>query len=65
MPASGAMRKSLASNWDLVVASTALLVIVGGLAAPHVKRLVSQQREAELGDRGRLPERAPEQLLHA
>jgi len=59
------MRKSLASNWTLVVASAALTVIVGGLAAPHVKRLFSQQREAELGDRGGLPERAPEQLLHA
>ncbi len=59
------MRKSLASNWDIVVTSSALLVIVGGVAAPHVKRLVRKQREAELGDRGRLPERAPEQLLHA
>ena len=40
LPTSGAMRKSLASNWTLVVASTALTVIVGGLAAPHVKRLI-------------------------
>ena len=59
------MSKSLASNWTVIVASTALMVIMGGLAAPHVKRLISQQGEAELGDRGRLPERAPEQLLHA
>ncbi len=59
------MSKSLASNWTLVVASTAVVVIVGGLTAPHVKRLLSQEGEAELGDRGRLPERAPEQLLHA
>ena len=59
------MRKSLASNWTLVVASTALMVIMGGLATPLIKRLLSQQGEAELGDGGRLPERAPEQLLHA
>ena len=65
MPASGAMSKSLRSNWDIALASTALLVIVGGLAAPHLERLVGKQREAELGDRRRLPQRAPEQLLHA
>jgi len=64
MPASGAM-KSLRSNWDIALTSSALLLIVGGLAAPHIKRLVGKQREAELGDGRRLPERAPEQLLHA
>lgn len=47
--------RSLASNWDYALTSSALLVIVGGLAAPHIKRLVGKQREAELGDRGRLP----------
>ena len=65
MPASGAMSKSLRSNWDIAVASSALLLIVGGVAAPHIKRLIGKQREAELGDGARLPERAPEQLLHA
>jgi hypothetical protein len=29
---------NLTKNWDLAVASTALLVIVGGMAAPHIRR---------------------------
>ena len=29
----------MAKNWDLAIASSALLLIVGGLAAPHVRRL--------------------------
>lgn len=48
------MSSRLASNWDFALTSTALLLIVGGIAAPHVRRLVGKQREAELGDRGRL-----------
>ena len=56
MPASGAMSKSLRSNWDIVVASSALLLIVGGLAAPHIRRLAGKQREGQLGDRRRLAE---------
>ncbi len=30
--------RSLASNWDLAVTSGALLLIVGSLAAPHIRR---------------------------
>lgn len=33
-----------ARNWDLVVTSSALAVIVVGVAAPHVKKLVSTTR---------------------
>lgn len=51
--------RSLASNWDLALTSSALLVIVGGMAAPHLKRLVGKRRDAEP------PVRAPEPLLHA
>jgi hypothetical protein len=29
----------MAKNWDIAIASSALLLIVGGLAAPHVRRL--------------------------
>jgi hypothetical protein len=31
--------RGLASNWDLALTSSALLVIVGGLVAPHIRRL--------------------------
>jgi hypothetical protein len=31
--------RGLASNWDLALTSSALLLIVGGLAAPHIRRL--------------------------
>ena len=48
------MSQRLAANWDLAVATSALLLIVGGLAAPHLRRLVGKQRQAELGDRGGL-----------
>jgi len=34
----------LTRNWDLVVTSSALAVIVMGVAAPHVKKLVSTTR---------------------
>jgi hypothetical protein len=33
--------KKLAENWDLAVASGALLLIVGGLVAPRIRRSVS------------------------
>jgi hypothetical protein len=33
--------RGLASNWDLALTSSALLLIVGGLAAPHILRLFS------------------------
>jgi hypothetical protein len=32
--------RSLARNWDLAVTSSALLLIVGGLAAPRLRRLL-------------------------
>jgi hypothetical protein len=34
----------LTRNWDLVVTSSALAMIVVSVAAPHVKRLVSTTR---------------------
>lgn len=33
--------RSLASNWDLALTSSALLLIVGGMAAPHIRRLLT------------------------
>jgi hypothetical protein len=32
--------KKLAANWDLALTSSALLLIVGGLAAPRIRRLL-------------------------
>ena len=32
--------KKLAANWDLAVTTSALLLIVGGIAAPRVRRLL-------------------------
>ncbi len=29
----------MVKNWDIAIASSALLLIVGGIAAPHVRRL--------------------------
>ena len=42
--------RGLATNWDLALTSSALLVIVGGIAAPHIKRLFA-------GDDRETPER--------
>jgi hypothetical protein len=36
--------RGLASNWDLALTSSALLLIVGGLAAPHIRRLLAGER---------------------
>jgi hypothetical protein len=33
--------RSLASNWDLALTSSALLLIVSGLVAPHIRRLLT------------------------
>jgi hypothetical protein len=33
--------RSLARNWDFAVTSSALLLIVGGLAAPRIRKLIS------------------------
>jgi hypothetical protein len=30
----------MTKNWDIAIASSALLLIVGGMAAPHVRRLL-------------------------
>jgi hypothetical protein len=43
--------RGLASNWDLALTSSAFLLIVGGLAAPHVRRLLA-------GDEGGEPQSA-------
>jgi hypothetical protein len=42
--------KKLAANWDLAVASGALVLIVGGLLAPRIRQLldVGEQRDLEL-----------------
>ena len=37
--------RNLASNWDLALTSGALLLIVGGLAAPHIRRLLARGSE--------------------
>jgi hypothetical protein len=34
--------RGLASNWDLALTSTALALIVGGIAAPHLRRLLAR-----------------------
>jgi hypothetical protein len=31
----------MVKNWDIAIASSALLLIVGGIAAPHVRRLIA------------------------
>jgi hypothetical protein len=31
----------MAKNWDIAIASSALLLIVSGIAAPHVRRLLA------------------------
>jgi hypothetical protein len=38
--------RGLASNWDLALTSSALLVIVGGIAAPHIRRLLARDGDA-------------------
>jgi hypothetical protein len=32
--------RGLARNWDLAITSSALLVIVAGLAAPRIRKLI-------------------------
>lgn len=41
--------RSLAKNWDIAVTSSALLLIVGGLAAPHLRRLIADREPAAAG----------------
>jgi hypothetical protein len=38
--------RGLASNWDIALTSTALALIVGGIAAPHVRRLIAGRDDA-------------------
>jgi hypothetical protein len=37
--------RGLASNWDIALTSSALALIVGGIAAPHVRRLLTRDSE--------------------
>jgi hypothetical protein len=37
--------RGLASNWDLALTSSALLLILGGLAAPHILRLLAGDKD--------------------
>ena len=37
------MSRSIARNWDIAISSSALLLIVGGLALPHLRRLMDQR----------------------
>ncbi len=41
--------RNLASNWDIALTSGALALIVGGLAAPHIRRLLARERDASGG----------------
>jgi hypothetical protein len=40
------MSRNLARNWDLAVTSSALLLIVGGIALPHLRKISSRARRA-------------------
>jgi hypothetical protein len=40
--------RGLASNWDLALTSTALALIVGGLAAPHIRRLLAREEAVKM-----------------
>jgi hypothetical protein len=37
--------RGLARNWDIALTSSALLLIVGGIAAPRVRRLLAGEEE--------------------
>ena len=37
------MSRNIARNWDIAVTSSALLLIVGGIAMPHLRRLMDQR----------------------
>jgi hypothetical protein len=38
------MSRHIARNWDYAVTSSALLLIVGGIALPHVRKFIEQSR---------------------
>jgi hypothetical protein len=42
--------RGLASNWDLALTSSALLLIVGGMAAPHVRRLLAREGSVDAAE---------------
>jgi hypothetical protein len=37
------MSRSIARNWDIAISSSALLLIVGGIALPHLRKLMDQR----------------------
>jgi hypothetical protein len=39
--------RNVARNWDLAVTSSALLVIVGGIAFPHIRKLIASSDETQ------------------
>jgi hypothetical protein len=43
--------RNLARNWDLAVTSSALLVIVGGIALPHIRKLIASDGETKTDER--------------
>jgi hypothetical protein len=40
------MSRNIARNWDLAVTSSALLLIVGGIAFPHLRKFSSRTKHA-------------------
>ncbi len=40
--------RGLASNWDLALTSTAFALIVGCIAAPHVRRMLAGDESDDL-----------------
>ena len=44
--------RGLASNWDLALTSTALALIVGCIAAPHVRRMIAGAASDEAASAG-------------
>jgi hypothetical protein len=45
------MSRSLARNWDYALTSSALLVIVGGIALPHLRKLIASPADPATGMR--------------
>jgi hypothetical protein len=39
------MSRSIARNWDIAISSSALLLIVGGIAFPHLRKLMDQRTD--------------------
>ena len=47
----------MVKNWDIAIASSALLLIVGGIAAPHVRRLFAGRATSPGAGAAGLPHR--------